>query len=337
MEIKNKVIFVTGGAGFIGSHLVDRFIQEGAEKVLVYDNFSSGSLGNLEQAKESGKVEVIEGDILDYKKLEKSMSGADLVSHHAAELEVFTGIKNIPHDMKVNIEGTVNVINACLENEVKKLIYASSGGVYGQAKYLPEDEEHALLPHWPYGVSKLAGEKYCTMITQLHGFPTVSLRYSIVYGPREWYGRVLTMFIKRVSEGKPPVIFGSGEQRRDFVYVDDVIEANVLAIKNNSVNGDYFNVSSGKATSVKELAELVLKAFNSDLKPVYDDPPEGEASPYQPERKRLVGELIDFVLDTKKPRDKLGYEPKTGLEEGIKKEIDWYLKNRQAWEREPRV
>ncbi len=334
--LSNKRILITGGAGFIGSHLVDRFVKEGAEEVIVYDNFCTGNRENLKDAEKSGRVTIIEGDILDYDLLKRSIEGVDLVSHHAAELEVFTGIEDPTHDLRTNIEGTLNVVKACLENDVLKLIYASSGGVYGPAKYLPEDEEHPTIPQWPYGVSKLAGERYCTMASQLYGLPTVSLRYSIVYGPREWYGRVLTLFIKRVSEGLPPVIFGDGLQTRDYVYISDAVDANLIFMKKRKGDGDYFNIGSGVGTSIKELAEIVLKTYESDLRPIYDDPKPGTASKYQKGRRRLIGELRDFVLDIKKA-SKIGFSPKISVDKGVREEIEWYSTNKKFWDYPPRV
>jgi len=333
MDIKGKNILITGGAGFIGSHLVDRFIKEGANRILIYDNFSTGNKEYLE-----GKpVEIVEGDILDPKKLRESMKDIDLVSHHAAELEVFTGIENTIHDLRTNIEGTLNVLNTALKNDVKKLIYASSGGVYGQAKVIPESEDHPLLPHWPYGVSKLAGEKYCLQYTLLYGFPTISFRYGIVYGPREWYGRVLTLFIKRILEGNSPIIFGDGNQRRDYVYIDDVVEANILAIKNEEANGMVFNVGGNNSYTVKDVAEIVIKLINPEIEPIYDDPKPGESSKFQPNRKRLPGELRDFILDSALIEKVLKFEPKTMFEVGVKQEINWIKNNLEEWNYDPRV
>ncbi len=333
MEIEGKNILVTGGAGFIGSHLVDRLISEKANKIIVYDNFSSGKKDFIK-----GKpIKVVEGDILDFKKLNKNMKDVDIVSHHAAELEVFTGIKNTIHDLRTNAEGTLNVLNAALKNNVRKLIYASSGGVYGQAQVIPETENHPLMPHWPYGVSKLAGEKYCLQYFLLYGFPTISFRYGIVYGPREWYGRVLTLFIKRVLEGKPPIIFGDGNQRRDYVYIDDVVDANILAIKSEKGNGKAFNVGGNAHYTIKQVAEIVIKLINPEIKPIYDDPKPGKSSKYQPNRKRLPGELRDFILDNTLINTILKYNPKIRFEKGVKKEIEWIKNNIKLWDYKPRV
>ena len=333
MEIKGKKVFITGGAGFIGSHLVDRFLKERAGEVIVYDNFSTGKKEFIEHK----DIKVIEGDILNSELLNSEMKDVDIVSHHAAELEVFTGINNAIHDLKTNIQGTLNVLNAALSNKVKKVIYASSGGVYGQAKYIPEDENHPTIPHWPYGVSKLAGEKYCMQYSLLYGLPTVSFRYGIVYGPREWYGRVLTLFIKRALNGQQPIIFGNGEQKRDYVYIDDVVEANILAIKNDKVIANVFNLGGNNSYSIKYIADLVLNLINPKLKPIYDNPKPGESSKFQPNRKRLPGELIDFVLDNSLISNILNFQPKINFEHGIKKEIEWIKENLYFWNYEPRV
>jgi UDP-glucose 4-epimerase len=334
MEIKNKIVFITGGLGFIGSHLVRRFIAEGAKQVIIYDNYTTG---RKEYVDGLNNVKIIKGDILDVDLLTKSMKGADIVSHHAAELEVFNGIENVIHECQVNTVGTVNVLTAAVKNNVKKLAYASSGGVYGQAKYIPEDENHPLLPHWPYGVSKLAGEKYCQQFTQLFNLPTVSFRYGIVYGPHEWYGRVFTMFVKRTLAGKAPVVFGDGQQKRDFVYVDDVVEANMLGIKNDNVDGMAFNIGGASHVNVVDIANEVVKIIDPKLKPVFDDPKPGEASKLQPERRRLPGELQDFILDNTLAKKMIGYVPKTKIAEGFKVEIDWIRKHPECWDYAPRV
>ncbi|MBN2157325.1 MAG: NAD-dependent epimerase/dehydratase family protein [Candidatus Lokiarchaeota archaeon] len=333
MNVEGKTVFLTGGAGFIGSHLARKYSELGAN-VLIYDNLSTGFEDFLSDIP---NLTLIKGDIIDAELVQSSMKGCDIVSHHAAELEVFTGIDNTIHEMRVNIEGTLNVLNAAIKNDVEKVIYASSGGVYGQATYIPENEDHPLMPQWPYGVSKLAGEKYCQQYTQLYGLPTVAFRYGIVYGPHEWYGRVLTMFIKRVLSGKPPVIFGRGTQKRDFVYVSDVVKANILGTQKDDISGMRFNIGGNSSVSVVELANLVIKLINPKLQPIFDDPKPGEFSKYQPERKRLPAELKDFILDITSAKEKLGYYPEVEFEEGIRKEIEWFKANPHVWDYNPRV
>ncbi len=334
MEIEGKKIFITGGCGFIGSHLVARYLKEGASEIIIYDNMSTGVQDYLHGL----DVRIVKGDILDYDNLKAAMAGCDIVSHHAAELEVFNGIENSVHELRVNIEGTLNVLNAAVKNNVKKVLFASSGAVYGQAQQLPQNITHPLNPHWPYGVSKLAAEKYCTQYSLLYGLNTISFRYGIVFGPHEWYGRVLTLFIKRVLEGQPPVIFGSGDQRRDFVFVDDVVNCNILATLNDThPNGKAYNVGGISHVNVKQIAQTVIDVMNPSIQPIYDDPKPGTASKYQPDRKRLPGELVDFILDNSETTKDLGYIPKVDLKEGVKKEVEWIKKNPKIWNYAPRV
>jgi UDP-glucose 4-epimerase len=167
---------------------------------------------------------------------------------------------------------------------------------------------------------------------------TTSFRYSIVYGPREWHGRVLTMFLKRIfMENKPPVVFGSGEQVRDFVYVKDLVKAHVKAVENPKASGKVFNISSGQGVSIKELAEILIGLSGKKLKTIFDDPSEGKASNFQPERVRLKGELRRFVLSNDKVRETLGWRPSTDFENGVSKEVEWLKKNQEKWEVKPRV
>jgi len=227
MSVEGKKVLITGGAGFIGSHLVEEYLANNAEKVIVYDDFSTGTLENLKHI-DDDRLKVVEGSILDVNMLNAIVEKekVDVIDHLAAELEVFSGIRDSERDARINILGTLNVLNVALKNHVDRVLFASSGAVYGEAKYLPMDERHPLEPHWPYGVSKLSAERYVIQYCKLFGLKTTAFRYGIVYGPREWFGRVLTMFIKRVFlENKPPVVFGDGLQTRDFVYVKDVAKS----------------------------------------------------------------------------------------------------------------
>jgi len=252
MKTNGKNILITGGAGFIGSHLVDEYIEQRARKVIVFDDFSTGFTKNLESHR-SEQLSIVKGSILNAKLLNQTVKReeVEIIDHEAAELEVYTGILNAQEDAKINILGTLNVLNTAVRNKVEKVLFASSGAVYGEADYLPVDENHPLTPHWPYGVSKLSAERYCIQYYRLYGLDTTAFRYSIVYGPREWYGRVLTMFMKRIFlENKPPVVFGNGKQVRDFVYVKDLVKAHVRAVESSGVSGEVFNLSSGKSISI---------------------------------------------------------------------------------------
>lgn len=339
MSTRGKRVLVTGGAGFIGSHLVEEYLINKAEEVVVLDDFSTGTMENLDDMRDE-RLKIVKGSILDFAQLNMIVKKEkiDIIDHLAAELEVYTGIKDAERDAKINILGTLNVLNAALKNNVEKVLFASSGAVYGQAKYLPIDEEHPLEPHWPYGVSKLAAERYVLQYNKLFGLNTTAFRYGIVYGPKEWFGRVLTMFIKRIFlENKPPVVFGDGSQTRDFVYVKDVVKAHMLAIEKQESAGKVFNIGSGEGVSVKELANMLVKASNKGFDIIYDNPKEGSASHFQPERIRLQGELVNFILDCRKAKEILGWRPQTDFNEGVTKEIEWILKFPKRWAGKPRV
>ncbi len=328
-SIKGKSVLVTGGCGFIGTHVARRYMTEGAT-VAVLDDFSSP------HAKEVPGTTLFKGDVQDAKLVAEAMEGVHIVSHQAAVLNMFEGIHDKTRELNVNVVGTINLLDAAVKAGVEKFVYASSCGMYGNSRYLPQDEEHPKNPAWPYGITKYAAEMYCQLYTRLHGLPTVSLRYSEVYGPGEWYGRVLTLFIKRVSQGKPPVVFGGGRLLRDYVYIDDVVEANILATLNDEASGMAFNIG-GTPLDAARIAGIVASIINPAIQPVHDDPEPGMSSVHQPGRPRLVQELNDFVLDSTLAKDKLGWVPKTPINDGIKKEIDWFKENPSAWEVVPRV
>jgi UDP-glucose 4-epimerase len=327
--IAGKSILVTGGAGFIGSHIVESLVKAGA-KVKVYDNFSTGLLENLDAVKKD--VEIIRGDILDYELLEKKTKGIEIVSHHAAQLEITKCVDDPVEDLNSNTVGTINVLNASVKNNVSKIINASSACVYGQAQYVPEDEEkHPTNPNWAYGASKLAGEKYGQIYAQLYRIPVVSLRYAIIYGPREWYGRVLTIFLKRAMENKPLVVFGQGEQERDFTFVEDLIELHNLCVEKKEADNQVFNVSTGIATSIKKLAETIISTVDTNSEIIHEEVEEGQRSKIADGRMRLPMELKQMVLDPHKAKSILNWEAKTNLEDGLQKEYQWLKENSNRW------
>lgn len=332
MEIKGRNFLVTGGTGFIGSHIVDKLLDDGANRVIIYDNFSYGNGYNINHLRNDKRVVVVRGDVLNYNTLYDVMRKVDVVSHQAAQLEIFRALDNPLEDLRTNVLGTLNVLKAALKCKIQKVINASSACVYGQAKYMPQDENHPLRPQWPYGVSKLSAEKYCTMFYEFYGLPIVNLRYGIVYGPREWYGRVLTIFINRVFENTPPIIFGDGTQSRDFIFVSDVAKAHNRCIEEEEVNGETYNVGTSIKTSIKELANLVINAVNKSLDPIFEDPPQGSYSKSMPYRRRIPGELINMVLDVKKAKKELDWNPLVKLEDGIRAEVGWFAKNYSCWQ-----
>lgn len=323
-------IFITGGAGFIGSHIVDSLLAKDYE-VIVYDNFSSGTKDNLKHIK-TNKIQIIEGDILDYQKLDKSMNGCDYVSHHAAQLEIYLALDEPERDLNINTVGTLNVLKAAKKNNIKKVINISSACVYGQTQNASK-ETSDLNPNWDYGVSKLAAEKYGQIFNEYKELPVVNLRYAIVYGEREWIRRALTIFLKRVINNEAPVIFGNGEQIRDFIYVGDVVRFHNLCLEDKKANGKTFNVGSGKGTSIKEIAELSASLSENNLKVIYEDTKEGEFSKIIKEKKRNSAELRTMLLDINKAKDILGWEPITKLTDGIIKEYIWAKNNISRWDK----
>jgi UDP-glucose 4-epimerase len=319
-------VFVTGGLGFIGSHIAKKLVHMGYP-VRIYDNFSSGSLKHIEEIKQ--KVEIIRGDILDKKSLTRAMKGASIVSHHAAQLEITRAIKDPYFDLTSNTIGTINVLEACLANNVKKLINISSACVYGQTSGQPSRETDATNPNWAYGISKLAAEKYCSIYNSLYHLPIISLRYAIIYGPDEWYGRVMTIFIKRAIEGKPLIIFGDGKQTRDFTHVHLAVEANIQAIKYSNTSHEIINVSTGTSTSIASLAKKIAGITKSEI--IFDTTvKEGEVSKLI-NRMRIPEELHHLVLSPAKLHRLLDVSQSLTFTQGLQQQMNWAKKHPEAW------
>jgi UDP-glucose 4-epimerase len=323
-------IFVTGGAGFIGSHIVELLVSEG-HRVTVYDNLSSGKRAHLAAVR--GEIELIEGDILNYDALARAMRGAERVSHQAAQLEIVACNDNPAYDLQVNTVGTLNLLRAAVENGVGKVVQASSACVYGQAVELPEREDrHPTDPNWAYGVSKLASEKYGAIYQARCGLPVVSLRYGITYGPREWYGRVLTIFLKRALRGEPPVVFGEGAQIRDFISVHDVVRLQHRCLFDTAADGAVLNAGTGVGTTIRELADLVVTATGLDHPPVTESVAPGEHSRLMPFRVRLPQEMEKMTLDPSKAGRLLDWTPRVSLADGLREEWEWLRSDPKAWE-----
>ena len=291
-------ILVTGGAGFIGSNLIDKLIDEG-HKVFVIDNLSTGKKENLNK-----KAIFYKADICDLDKILPLFKGIDYVFHLAADPRVVFSVENPIESHNVNVDGTLNVLYASYKNKVKRLIFASSSAVYGDIKKLPLKENITPNPISPYGLHKLIGEYYCKLFSNLYNLETVCLRYFNVYGPRMDpngpYALVIGKFLKLRKENKPLTIYGDGKQTRDFVYVDDVVKANILAMKSKKVGrGEVINICSGKNYSINYIAKLI------DGKKIY-----------LPARK---GEIKHVLGDNSLTKKLLGWKPEISLEEGIKK------------------
>lgn len=300
-------VLITGGAGFIGSHIAEEVLKSKKDcKVIVYDNLSVGKMQNVPK-----ECTFIEGDIRDKQKMIETMKGVDIVFHNAAFVSIRGSFEKIRETMESNFVGTLNVLEACVEAGVKKIIFASSMDVYGEPEYVPVDESHPLKTKSPYGLSKITGELMCKIFKEKHGLGYVVLRYFNTYGTRQTlssYVGVTTIFINKTLKGEPLTIFGDGKQTRDYVWVNDVAKANVLAAFSN-VTG-IFNVGSGIETSVNQIAEAVIK--NLGGKKTYIDAPQGEI-------KRMVADMT-------KAKKVLNFEPSTTLEQKIPELIDWWKK-----------
>ena len=307
-----KKVIVTGGAGFIGSNLVDKLIRQGY-RVTVIDNLSTGNLSNMDSAIGSGKAEFVKGSITNLALLQKTFSGADYVFHQAALPSVPRSIKNPRSSHNVNITGTLNVLIAAKENAVKKVVYASSSSVYGDTPTLPKKEDMIVNPLSPYAVTKLAGEYYCDVFNRIYSLKTTCLRYFNVYGPRQDpgspYAAVIPLFFSNVVAGKPPVIYGDGEQSRDFTFVEDVASANILAAESDATG--IFNLGNSQRVTINELVNLIINLVgNNTVKPVY--------------RNTRSGDILHSLADISKARA-FGYNPEYSLEEGLKETLDSFL------------
>lgn len=329
MQLTDTKIFMTGGAGFIGSHFVRDLVEAGAS-VTVYDNFSSGLEANL--AGVDGPVNVVRGDILDYDDLRTAMEGHDAVSHQAAQLEITTSIGNPIYDLTTNTIGTLNVLRAVHELEIPKVVEASSAGVYGQAVSDPQLETDPTEPNWEYGVSKLACEKYAAIACERDpALSVASLRYAIVYGEREWFGRVLTLFLDRAADGLAPVVFGDGAQVRDFVYVGDIAALHRACFETEFPGHLVLNGSTEVGTSVIELARLVCEVTGAASEPIFEDLPEGERSALVNGRMRLPSELQRMRMSSALAQAAVGWSPTVDLRDGLEREWKWLQDNRQRW------
>lgn len=300
-----KRALVTGGAGFIGSHVARRLLSLGLE-VTVIDDLSMGTESNIPAG-----ARFFAGSILDGVLVRRALDGVDIVFHNAARVSIRNSFDDVQNDAEVNILGTVNLLKAAGRAGIKKFIYASSMAVYGPGARPPISEDSQVLPISPYGVSKLAGEMYVQWLSAFYGYDWVALRYFNTFGPGQTltpYVGVITIFINRLLSAMPPVVFGDGQQVRDFVHVEDVAEANVLAMLSKA-SGAAFNVGTGIGTSVNEISRLLIKKINPALAPVYASPP--------------IGEPGDSVADIRMASEILGYCPKWRLEDKIDEVIDW--------------
>lgn len=301
---------VTGGAGFIGSHLTDALVASGC-RVTVLDNLSTGHRRNIDQLKD--RIDFVQGDIRDAAVLDRVIDGCDVVFHQAAVVSVTQSVDNPPHACEVNGLGTVRVLDACRRADVRRVVMASSSAVYGDDPRLPKTEEMAPMPLSPYAVQKLTGELYASVFGQLYGLETVCLRYFNVFGPRQDpsspYSGVISIFMTKAAAGEAPTIYGDGGQTRDFVYVDDVVRANLAAAGRPQAAGRVFNVGRGESIRIRELWALIGEIAGIGLPPAYGPP--------------RPGDIRDSVSDIGAIRRSLAFVPEVGLRQGLEKTLAW--------------
>jgi nucleoside-diphosphate-sugar epimerase len=309
---------VTGGAGFIGSHIAAALAASGA-RVRVLDDLSTGHAENLEEI--GGRVELVRASLLDADALTRALEGVELVFHEAAIPSVPRSVENPLETHRACAEGTFALLVAAREAGVRRVVYAASSSAYGDQPTLPKVEDMTPQPLSPYAAAKLVGEYYCQVWSRTYGFETVSLRYFNVFGPRQdpgsQYSGVISRFIAALMSGERPVIYGDGEQSRDFTYISNVVEANLRAAETTRGIGEVINVATGERATLNRLLD-VLKGITgkTDVEPEY--------------REQRVGDVRHSLADITRARELLGYEPTIGLEEGLRKTIEWWSQSRYA-------
>ena len=294
---------MTGGAGFIGSHIVDRLLEDGVG-VVVLDDLSGGNVANIRHHLGNEGFRFVQGDIRDSGLVKDVVSGVDVVFHYAALVSVQQSVADPVLVNDVNVAGTLNMLTTALDSGVRRFVYASSCAVYGDSDSLPIREDHPVKPISPYGVSKLAAEGYVRTFSS--SLQTVCLRNFNVYGPRQAqneYSGVITQFLTNLAQNRPLEIFGDGEQSRDFVHVKDVVEANLLALKEECVSGEVFNIASGEATTINQLAEVLGGIASGNVELVHKKP--------------RVGDIRHSYADISKAKKNLHYRPAVALKEGL--------------------
>src|SRR5438128_4994321 len=308
-KLSGQRIVVTGGAGFVGSNIVRRLLREGA-RVVVLDDFYTGTLENLPG--DAADMEIVRGTVTDYELVRDVVKDAAVVFHEAAR-NIIVSTRNPREDYEVNIGGTLNVLLAARETGVPRTVYASSASVYGNPRYLPINEDDATNMLSPYAVSKFAGENYCKAFYESYGLSSAVVRYSNVYGtaqrPDNPYCGVVSKFFESAMKGEPPKIHGDGEQTRDFTYIDDVVEATLLAGISPKADGQVYNVGTGRETTINQLARLVIEITGASVEPAYVD-------------RRDIDNIRRRVVNIEKIRRELRWVPVFTIEQGLRRTYD---------------
>jgi nucleoside-diphosphate-sugar epimerase len=317
LNLEGKKVVVTGGAGFIGSHIIDKLVELNAE-ITVIDDLSTGSMDHISHVKD--KIKFVKGSIMDLELLKKEFKGVDFVSHQAAKRSVPESVENpLPYE-EINVTGHRNVLEAARVNDVKRVTFASSSSVYGDAEKFPQEETDLPMPISPYAITKLTGEHYCRMFHELYGLETVSFRYFNVFGPRQdphsQYAGVIAKFILSALKDQTPTIYWDGEQSRDFTYVQNNAIANVLAfLSKKKVGGQSINICAGQGVTVNEILNQINAYLGKNIKANYEP--------------RRPGDVRHTKGSGEKAKELIGYETKVSFEEGLKKTIEWFKQNSQ--------
>ena len=320
-------VLVTGGAGFIGGHIAEQLAASGHD-VTVLDNFvpyydlgikeHTVSVGREAADRSGGSYELVEGSVTDDETVDEIVAETDVIYHQAAQAGVRKSVEQPAKVNHYNVDGTVTVLEAARNHDVDRVVVASSSSVYGKPDYLPYDEDHPTTPVSPYGVSKLATEQYTRVYNEIYGLPTVALRYFTVYGPRMRPNMAMTNFVSRCLHGEPPEIYGTGEQTRDFTYIEDIRRVNEQLLTDDSADGEIVNIGSTDNIDIRTLAEVIRDEIDPALDIVYDDARTGDAE--------------HTHADVSKATDLLGYEPTVDIRDGVNKFIDWYRANEEWYD-----
>jgi len=306
-----SIHLVTGGAGFIGSHLVEALVAQG-KRVRVLDDFSTGDRDNLDEV--INRIELVEGDVTDTEAVRRAVKGCEVVYHQAALASVPRSVANPIATHRACVDGTLEVLLAARDGGVRRVVYAASSSAYGNSARLPKSEADPTAPLSPYAVAKLAGEQYCAAFSEVYRLETVRLRYFNVFGPRQTpdspYAAVIPLFIHALTSGKGPTIHGDGSQSRDFTFVADVVQANLLAADAPGVSGRVYNVACGRQTSLLQLIEVLNGLLGTKIAPQHTSP--------------RAGDVKHSLADVQRARDELGYRPTTDVVAGLKACLRWW-------------
>ncbi|MCK4792346.1 MAG: GDP-mannose 4,6-dehydratase [Desulfobacteraceae bacterium] len=307
-------ILITGGAGFVGSHLCDKYTQEG-HTVVCLDNFMSGNLAHVKHLLNFPQFKLIKGDIRDFDLLERIMHDVEVVFHLAAQIHVDRSYIEPKLTYDINVMGTQNILDLARLHDIRRVVYASTSEVYGSAQYVPIDEKHPLSAPHPYGASKIAADRMCYAYSVTYGMDIAILRMFNIFGPHQrdvGYGGVISIFTRRVLNNTPPVIYGDGQQKRDYTYIDDVVRAYDLAMQSKKKLAEPINFGTGKEVSINDLADKIIELCGKKdtIKPVHIDP--------------RIGEVKRLIADASKAKSVLGWEPKCDLDQSLETFVKWY-------------